>query len=118
MKKRNIVKKSRDFERIISNKRPFKNEHFLLFIEDHDDQVYRFGISISKKIKKAVVRNRIKRQIKNILDEYKKEFKKTFNCIIIVDMNVLKLKYNKIKESLTKLIKKAKLIEEVDNEKK
>ena len=32
-------------------------------------------------------------------------------------MNVLKLKYNKIKESLTKLIKKAKLIEEVDNEK-
>lgn len=104
MKKINIVKKSRDFTRIIKNQKAFKNQNFVIYLEHTDENLYHFGVTVSKKIGNAVVRNKIKRRIKSILD--KKNYKNGFNCIIIVRKSVLDLSYQELEESLFDMMKK------------
>ena len=66
MKKINILKNNRDFNRIIKNNKSFKYKDYIIYIERDTNDLYKFGISVSKKIGNAVVRNKLKRQIKNI----------------------------------------------------
>lgn len=49
MKKINIVKKNRDFSRIIKNNRPIKSNLFVIYLEKNTNDIYKFGISASKK---------------------------------------------------------------------
>ncbi len=112
MKKINIIKKERDFDRIIKKNKPYKNKYFLFFVSQNIIDTYRFGISVSTKVGNAVIRNKIKRQIKNILDMYKNKFKKGFDCIIIVDRRIVELDFNLIKSNLEDLIYKIDLLEE------
>lgn len=107
MKKKNILKNSRDFTKIIKTTSPYKSKNYILYIERTKENSYHFGISVSKKIGNAVVRNRIKRQIKNILDE--KHYKNGFNCIIIVRKSLLDLTFNEMRESLFEQIQKLKI---------
>ncbi len=110
MKKRNILKNSRDFTKIIKSKPPYKSKNYIIYLDRTEEESYHFGISVSKKIGNAVVRNRIKRQIKSILD--KKDYKKGFNCIIIVRKSLLNLDFNEMRESLFEQIHKLKIEKE------
>ena len=110
MKKINIVKKNEEFNRIIKNNKPYKTKEFYIFVERVEQERYHFGITISKKIGKAVVRNKIKRRIKNIID--KKHYEKNFNCIIIVRKDLLNLEYNELEKNLINALKNLKLIKE------
>ena len=93
MKKINILKEKSEFDRIIKNIKPYKYKDYLIFLDRNSSNNYKFGISVSKKICKAVERNKIKRQIKSIID--KKEYKNDFKCIIIVLKGIL---YKNFKE--------------------
>lgn len=87
MKKINIIKKNIEFNRIIKNTKVYKTKSYIIYIERKEQESFKFGISVSKKIGNAVIRNKIKRQIKSIID--KKDYKNDFNCIIIVRKNFL-----------------------------
>lgn len=110
MKKINILKNSRDFDRIIKNNRPFKSTDYIIYIEKNTNDIYHFGISVGKKIGNAVVRNKIKRQIKNIID--KKIYKNDFNCIIIVGRGVLNRSFAEMENNLYEAMKKLDLLKE------
>ena len=61
MKKINIVKETKDFEKAIQQGSFQKNKHYILYKRTTETGYYRFGISVGKKISnKAVVLNRIK----------------------------------------------------------
>ncbi len=111
MKKINILKNSRDFTKIIKERKPYKSKHYILYLDRTGEDMYHFGISVSKKIGNAVVRNRIKRQIKSILD--KKDYKKGFNCIIIVRKSLLELDFEQMMESLFEQIHRLKIEKEI-----
>lgn len=115
MKKINIVKKNLEFARIIKENNSYKTSSYIIYIERTNDLRYHFGISVSKKIGNAVIRNKIKRQIKSIID--KKDYKNNFNCIIIVRKNFLNNSFLKNEEILMEVFKKYKLFREEKNEK-
>ncbi len=70
MKKRNILKENKDFNRIIKNNKPYKSKSFIIYLEKNTNiDCYKFGFSVGKKIGKAVIRNKIKRQLRNIIDK-------------------------------------------------
>ena len=104
MKKLNIVKKNEDFSRIMKKYRPFKSHSFIVYVEKETNNIYKFGISASKKVGNAVTRNKVKRQVKSILD--KNNYKNNFNCIIIIKKEVLNKTYLELETELNTLISK------------
>ena len=103
MKKNNIIRKNYDFTGIIKNNNSFKYKDYILYKESNDKGIYKFGISVSKKIGNAVVRNKLKRQIKSIIDA--KSYEKSFNCIIILRKGILHKNYFQMQEDLYEAFK-------------
>lgn len=110
MKKINIIKSNEEYNRIIKNIKPYKTKAFLIFIEKKEQEKYKFGFSISKKIGKAVIRNKIKRQLKNILDQ--NNYENNFNCIIMVRKGFFDLNFIEIANSLNDVLIKFNVIKE------
>lgn len=109
MKKINIIKKNEDFSRIIHSCKYIKNDLFVIYIERNENiNNYHFGISVSKKIGNAVLRNKIKRQIKDIIDKF--DYQNNFNCIIIVKKNISFSNYKEMKEKLFYLLTRENVI--------
>ena len=106
MKKKNIVKENRDFARIINNGKKCWNDAYSIYYDKNDYGDYRFGISVSKKIGNAVVRNKIKRQIRMIVDKYKNIYSKDKDYIIIVRRNYINLSFLEKENKYIELINK------------
>jgi ribonuclease P protein component len=109
MKKINILKNSRDFSRIIKENKSYKSKYFFIYTEK-TEETYHFGISVSKKIGNAVVRNKYKRQIRSIIS--KNNYKKGFNCIIILRKSAIDVEYKELEKDLLTAISKLLLEEE------
>ena len=54
----------RDFSRVLSKGRRLFTRHFILYVCKRDSGISRLGLTISKKVGPAVVRNRIKRCVR------------------------------------------------------
>ena len=79
------VKKSSDFSYIIHNCSFVKNKSYVIYYNKESGlDCYRFGISVSKKLGKAVYRNKYKRQLRFIIDKYKKYYQNGYDYIIIL----------------------------------
>lgn len=104
MKKKNIVKNNRDFQRIIHNNKPYKYKDYIIYMERVEEGEYHFGISVSKKLGNAVIRNKLKRQIRAIIHE--KDYQKNFNCIIILGKGILGRSYDEMQENLLEALKR------------
>ena len=110
MKKINIIKESKDFEKIIKNNKSFRTKYFYIYIQRKEENKYRFGISVGKKIGNAVKRNKIKRQIREIISQ--NDYQKNFDCIIIVRREINDADFQSIQEDLNNALKKLLLIKE------
>ena len=116
MKKINILKNSRDFDRIIKNNRPYKYKDYIIYIERDTKDLYKFGISVGKKVGNAVNRNLIKRRLKSIIDE--KHYQNNFNCIIIVGRGINERKFQEMRDNLLFALNNLNIIKEnIDEEK-
>lgn len=114
MNKEHIVKNNLDFQRIIKKSKPYKYKDYILYIERNNENNYRFGFSVGKKIGKAVIRNKVKRQLRHIVS--KKDYQNGFNCIIIVGSNVLNKNYKEMEKNLLEVLLKNNLIKGEKNE--
>ncbi len=116
MKKINILKNSRDFDRIIKGNKPYKYKDYIIYIERNTNDLYKFGLSVGKKIGNAVNRNKVKRQLKSIID--KKDYQNNFNCIIIVGRGINEKNYEERENNLLIALTNLNIIKENTDEKK
>lgn len=110
MKKINVLKESKDFEKIIKNNKSFKSKYFFIYVQRHDENIYHFGLSVGKKIGNAVRRNKVKRQLREIISE--NDYQKNFDCIIIVRREINNVDFQEMKKELNEMFKKIKIIKE------
>ncbi len=105
MKKDYRVRKNEDFGRIISKKKSVANQAFVIYFLKNDIDHYRVGISVSKKLGNAVVRNKVKRQVRMLVNDI-------FSCqqdmdyIIIVRNKFLSLDYKQKVKEMNYLLRK------------
>ena len=104
MNKDKILRKSEDFSTIISNQKYFKNKYFSLYYKESDKTLY--GITVPKKVGKAIIRNKLKRQLKNIISNNEKYIQSNYNYVIIIKEPALKLDYEGLISNLLDLMKK------------
>ena len=64
MKKTKMLKKNYEFKRVFTKGKYYGGNHIEAFVQTHDLAMNLLGIAISKKVGKAVQRNKIKRLIK------------------------------------------------------
>lgn len=116
MKKINILKNSRDFDRIIKKNKPYKYKDYIIYMERDTNDIYKFGLSVGKKIGNAVNRNKVKRQLKSIIS--KKDYQNNFNCIIIVGKGINERTFQERETNLLTALNDLHIIKEKTNEKK
>lgn len=109
MKKYEIVKQNTEFNDIIKNGKYLKNEYFVIYYVDGNENFPKFGLAVSKKCGNAVVRNKIKRQLRDLINRHKKLFSNTKNYIIMVRRGINEISFKLMEESFVLLLTKGKI---------
>ncbi len=108
LKKEQRVKKNREFQEIFNKGESFANRQFVIYkLQTQGEDPYRLGLSVSKKIGNAVVRNRIKRYIRQSFLELKDEIKPGYDYVIIARKPAADFTFFETKSSLTHVMKRA-----------
>lgn len=108
------LKRRNDFRRVFRAGTSVANRQFVLYtFKRSDEEVTRVGISISRKVGKAVVRNRIKRLVKEIVRHWMENIHPHMDLILIARNPVVGLDYKDLESSLRHVMKRASVFKEV-----
>ncbi len=106
------LKKNKEFNKVYNNGKSYATRNLVLYLLSaprNDNN--RYGLSVSKRIGNAVVRNKLKRRLREIIREFEKKYNfKSYDIIIIARNPVVDLNYRQIKRDIKKLYKRADLI--------
>ena len=70
------LKKDSDFRKVYKHGKSFASRYLVMYILNNKSENSRIGISVSKKVGKAIIRNKVRRRIKEAYRlniEFKKE---------------------------------------------
>ncbi|MBU1144463.1 MAG: ribonuclease P protein component [Firmicutes bacterium] len=110
MKKAYRVKKSAEIEMIMKNKSSVGDGYFVIYQkQNHENEHFRYAISVPKKYGNAVQRNLIKRRIREIIKNH--SFLKQMDFFIVSKSKAKELSFQEINQTLEKLFARAKIIE-------
>ena len=110
MNKKQRIKKNAEFQTIFKKGKSFANRQFVVYCLNNEEDYYRVGLSVSKKVGNAVVRNRIKRYIRQTLLEINDQVFPNMDYIIIARNPAAKLDFHETKKSMEHVLKVAKVL--------
>lgn len=109
MKKKLRIKKDEEFQLVFKKGESFANRQFVIYVLDKPEQDYfRIGLSVSKKIGNAVVRNQVKRYIRQTFLELKDEIKIGKDYVIIARNPAATMDFFQVKSSLIHVLNRSK----------
>lgn len=111
MKKTYRVKRDKDFKAIFDNGKSCANRRFVVYRLKTDQPHYRVGLSVSKKLGNAVVRNKIKRRLRHLVKSMEQQLVSE-DFVIIARRGVETLTYQEMQTNLVHVLKLAKLYQE------
>jgi ribonuclease P protein component len=112
MKKKFRIKKNSDFQEVFQKGESFANRQFVIYVLNKPAQgYYRVGLSVSKKIGNAVMRNQIKRYIRQAFLELKDDLEIDKDYIVIARKPASEMDFFEVKKSLVHVFKRAKILQ-------
>ncbi|MGM0446055.1 MAG: ribonuclease P protein component [Bacillota bacterium] len=105
------LKQKKDFQKVFNLGKSTASKYLVLYWNPNKLNNNRYGFSISKRIGKAVVRNKLKRRLKEIIRTRLNNTACGYDIIIIARRPVNSLGFSEIKDDLKNLYKKAGLID-------
>ena len=111
LNKRQRIKKNEEFQKVFKKGKSFANRQFVVYCLKKENQTaFRIGLSVGKKIGKAVTRNQIKRYIRQTFLELKDNVRQDMDYVIIARNPAATLDFHETKKSLEHVLKIAKMM--------
>lgn len=111
MNKRQRIKKNEEFQKVFKRGKSFANRQFVVYcLRKEEQQAFRVGLSVSKKIGNAVTRNQIKRYIRQTFLELKNDVRQDMDYVIIARSQAATLDFHETKKSLEHVLRIAKVL--------
>ncbi|MBD0382259.1 ribonuclease P protein component [Paenibacillus sedimenti] len=110
MEKTYRLAKREDFNKVYRYGKSMANHQFVLYyLAQPKLEQFRLGISVSKKVGNAVVRNRLRRMIKEIIRLNKDRMTDHYDYILIARKPAADMDYAQMEKSIFHVIRKASL---------
>jgi len=111
MQRQYRLARRQDFTRVYRLGRSSANRQFVIYaMANKRNEKIRVGVSTSKKLGGAVVRNRLRRRVKEIVRLHIDEIARGFDLIVIVRNPAVQMDYQEMEKSLLHAIRRADLI--------
>ncbi len=122
MSKKHRLSRSADFERAYRQGKSIAGRYAVLYYFDRSAEKGvsepRLGVSVSRKVGGAVVRNQVKRILKEIFRSYQDRLAPGYDYVIIARPGLAdfigKSQFNEVVEMIGDLFRRAELIQEAD----
>ena len=112
MKKNFRVKREKDFKAIFKEGTSFANRKFVVYQLENQQNHFRVGLSVSKKLGNAVTRNQIKRRIRHILLSVREHLADNVDFVVIARKGAESLDYAEMEKNLLHVLKLSKIYRE------
>ena len=112
MKKNFRVKREKDFKEIFQYGISFANRKFVVYQLENQQNHFRVGLSVSKKLGNAVTRNQIKRRIPHILLNVRGHLADDVDFVVIARKGAESLDYAEMEKNLLHVLKLSKIYRE------
>jgi len=103
-----IIKKREEFQKVYKYGKSVAGKSVVIYFLENGVGYCRFGFSVSKKLGKAVTRNRVRRILKEVCRLRKDLFPPGKDYIIVARRGVLGLKYQQVEKDVAELLRKVK----------
>lgn len=111
LKKAYRVKSEKDFGRVFHEGKSVANRQFVVYTLTKQQDHFRVGLSVGKKIGNAVTRNYVKRRIRQSVYELKDRLQPSVDFIIIARKPAATMTMHQIKKSLIHVFNLAGLLD-------
>jgi ribonuclease P protein component len=110
MHKQHRLAKREDFNKVFRFGKSVANQQFVLYhLTKPEHDFFRLGVSVSKKIGNAIVRNRLRRIMKEIVRLHKEDIALPADFILIARKPIVDMDYHQIESCMLHVLKKANL---------
>ncbi len=110
MQRRHRLKKSAEFQRVRALKQSWAHPLLVLYVAPNDLEVTRVGISTSKRIGKAVVRNRVKRLIREAARGFLPSLPRGRDLVFIARPATAEANFEQVSRAVEILLQRARLL--------
>lgn len=110
MRKEARITSNKDFKEVYSQGKSVANKDLVLFFLKKESSRTRIGISVSRKIGPAVVRNRIRRLIREVFRRNETEIKEGYDIVIIARQPIKEKSFHDVEKTSIDILLRAGLI--------
>ena len=120
MKKEYRIKKNEAFQEVFQKGNSFANRQLVLYYKKQDtaDAHFRIGLSVSKKLGNAVMRNKIKRYLRQAFHELDEQVAPGYDFIVIARQPAKDMTFQELKKSLIHVLWKSHLLKQPNRKNK
>lgn len=108
--KQNRLTKRKEFAYIYKNGKKVNSKNLSIQIVQSKFTEPRIGLSVSNKVGKAVIRNKIKRQLRAIIRKQLKNLRIHQNFVLIAHPSIVECDFSKIESEVLYIFKKGNLL--------
>ncbi|MGV8153686.1 MAG: ribonuclease P protein component [Alkaliphilus sp.] len=110
MNKVNNIRKNKEYREVYKHGKSMANRLLIIYFKKNNSEENRIGFTVSKKVGKSVVRNRVRRLLKESYRLNFEKIEKGYDIVFIARKNVKESPFKEVKSAMMHLLRKKKLL--------